>query len=236
MPPEFFQDWQSTGALTLPLRSTVVEGMRRSAQRRLDRTLAPPARCARLEEIVEASLHVVPPALRDDVKLVFPSLHSPTALPLLAITTFHVARMHIIDINDATERERMRLYQRFARFAAAISRKVAARHDLAVCDWADIDGCAAHGERTMTIYDEVSGAKAMLGYRGTLCQCVPVVVHPTHGYANLAVHTMCLRADAADAKAALSEVLREWADGGDDALRDGEDRKDAASSGASAAP
>ena len=223
---------------TQPLHcSTVVQGMRRSTQRRLDRTIAPPARCVRLEETLEASLHVVPPTLLDDVKLVFPSLMSPASLPLLAITTFHVARIHIVDINAATERERMRLYQRFARFAATVSASLAARSDgSAVCDWADIDGCAAHGERTMTIYDEVSGAKAMLGYRGTLCECVPVVVHPTHGHARLAVHTMCLRAASADAKAALSEVLREWADDGGDALRDREDCNGAGSSVASAAP
>ena len=199
-----------------------------SQRRRVDNTLHAPAACALVEEMVEASLHVIPRTLHDDIALVFPELataaavagssggggaHAAASRVLLAIPTFHVSAMQsIIEITDATELERLRLYQRFARFASALGHALRRRDGEAWSDWADLDGSAATTDRTMTIYDEVSGAKAMLGYRGTLCQCVPLIVHPIHGYHRLCVHTIIMWARAEDAKAALVELLAEWCD------------------------
>jgi len=77
---------------------------------------------------------------------------------------------------------------------------------LASLDIPDIDGAATFGRSTITIYDEVSSTRAILGYSTFLYMGVQIVHHPVIGYARLGVHTVLMYARPEDAKEAFGRM------------------------------
>jgi len=166
------------------------------------------------EEYFEASLHQLPRTLTSEIKLVFPDLASraqpnnngDTARKLLAIPTYHTASFSILEINDKTEAERLRLFLRFKTYAQTLSQHLKQIDPLSSLDIPDIDGAATFGRATITIYDEVSSTRALLGYSTFLYMGVQIVHHPVIGYARLAVHTVLMYARPEDAKEAFGRM------------------------------
>jgi len=157
----------------------------------------------------EASLHQLPRTLNNEMKLVFPDLASQnqssdgTTRKLLAIPTYQTAAFSILEINDQTEAERLRLFLRFKSYAQDLSQHLSQIDPLSSLDIPDIDGAATFGRTTVTIYDEVSSTRALLGYSTFLYMGVQIVHHPKIGYSKLAVHTVLMYARPDDAKEAF---------------------------------
>jgi hypothetical protein len=178
-----------------------------AATRRLKRTLVAPCSIQGEEEneIFEASLHEVPRSLHSEIALVFPDLKTDrnSGRQLLALPTYHAAQFSILEINEATEAERLRLFLRFRDFASSFRDQLTKLDPDAFLDIPDIDGAAAFSRSTMTIYDEVTSTRSLLGYSTFLYMGVQMVQHPRFGYAKLALHTMIVWAQKEDVQMLL---------------------------------
>ena len=196
---------------------------RRQAKRQRATRMAP-TRMQHLEDGVEVSLHEVPLSLHTECCLVYPSLREHiraakmarqaaapgTARQLLAIPTFHVAAFDIMHRNDDTEAERARVFARFAHLAN-IYCTLLRRHDPdAFADFSDLEGIASLTESTGTVFDEVSSARALLGYKVVPYMGVPIVHHPVLGSNRLCVHTIILHARLNDALHLLKQFVQEY--------------------------
>ena len=126
---------------------------------------------------------------------------------LMAIPVFLVADFDIIERNTRTEAERLRLWCAFQHFANVFKAMLGQRDPIALSDYSDLDGSAATTRRTGTIYNEVQSCKALLGYRIKLCECVPIVSHPTYGWDHLVVHTVVAWCKVGDARAVLGSLI-----------------------------
>lgn len=184
-------------------------------QRREKNTLLNPRAILPLDEdnygCFEASLHQLPRTLNSEIKLVFPDLASQTqsrdiTRKLLAIPTYQTAAFPILEINDETEAERLRLFIRFKKYAQDFSEHLSQIDPDSLLDIPDIDGSATFTRSTVTIYDEVSSTRAILGYSTFLYMGVQIVQHPRMGYAKLAVHTVLVYARPDDAKEAFRRI------------------------------
>jgi hypothetical protein len=159
----------------------------------------------------EASLHKVPRTMRLDCEMVFPDLRQFLAQnkaaadgrELLAIPTMHRSDFGILERNDKTEGERLRLFLIFSQFATMLKTLLAGVDPGSFVDFPDIDGGAAIGQSSVTIYDEVSSTRSLLGYRVFLYMGVQIVEHPNWGFSNLAVHSILLYTRPTDAEKVL---------------------------------
>lgn len=167
----------------------------------------------------EASLHQIPRTLQSEIALVFPDVASQFILEkknacgnvgskreYLAIPTCHAAEFPIIEINEETEEERLRIFLRFKNFAAEFARRLKQRDASSLVDIPDIDGSATFSRATVTIYDEVASTRSILGYSTFLYMGIQIVHHPRIGYAKLALHTMVLFARPEDARDTYLEM------------------------------
>jgi len=166
------------------------------------------------DDYFEASLHHLPRTLNGEIKLVFPDLASKiqpsydTTRKLLAIPTYQLAAFSILEINEETEAERLRLFLRFKAYAQDLSKHLSQIDPSSSLDIPDIDGSATFSRSTVTIYDEVSSTRAILGYSTFLYMGVQIVQHPRMGYAKLAVHTVLVYARPDDAMEAFRRMER----------------------------
>ena len=162
----------------------------------------------------EVSLHQVPRAIRGECELVFPDLlpflavkkSSSDGRELLALPTMHQADFSILELNEKTEGERLRLFLRFSHFALALKALLSEVDPGSFATFPDIDGGAAVGQSSITIYDEVSSTKSLLGYRVFLYMGVQIIDHPNWGFKKLAVHTILLYARPLQAQAVLLQL------------------------------
>lgn len=182
-----------------------------AALRRAKRTLLAP-RCIQVGEdhSFEVSLHEVPRSLHSDIALVFPDLQTErnSGRQLLVVPTFHAAQFAILEINEATEAERLRLFLGFKEFASSFQENLSKLDPDSFVDIADIDGAATFSRSTVTIYDEVTSTRALLGYSTFLYMGVQLVQHPRLGYGKLALHTMIVWAHKSDVLGLLLDLKR----------------------------
>ncbi len=133
---------------------------------------------------------------------------------LMAVPVFLLANFEIMERNEETEAERLRLWCAFQHFANVFKAMMGQRDALALSDYSDLDGSAATTRRTGTIYNEVQSCKALLGYRIRLCECVPIVSHPQLGWDKLVVHTVVAFCRQSDAQAVLGAMVEGYGRGG----------------------
>mmetsp|Transcript_4846 Transcript_4846/g.10258 ORF Transcript_4846/g.10258 Transcript_4846/m.10258 type:complete len:225 (+) Transcript_4846:129-803(+) len=202
-----------------------------ASKRREKRTILPP-RALLPEKDFEASLHQLSPSLIMEAKLVFPNLvpllssinttnntNNVKIRELLAIPTYHIANFPILERNDTTEEERLRLFLRFQKFAREYSRELNKIDPSSFVDIPDIDGIASFstsnngggGGIGSAIYDEVSSTRSLLGYSTFLYMGVQIVQHPRIHYSKLTVHTVVVWALIDDAKQAFLNVAEAMA-------------------------
>ena len=168
--------------------------------------------------LFQVSLHQIPSHLQDEVKLVFPGVNeilraedddankeetcgeisssssssssSPEQRVLLAIPTVHACGFNVLERNEMTEQERMRVFTRFAHFSNIFTTLLKRQDVAAFADFVDIDGGASTTPGGQAIYDEVMSCKALLGYKLTRYCGVTMVVHPEAGWKRLVLHTI----------------------------------------------
>ena len=170
----------------------------RRHQRRKERTVSQPAILTKSPSntFFQVSLHKIPSSLTQEVKLVFPSLNEllkrkddPERL-LLAIPTLHTTQFEILERNETTELERVRIFTRFAHFSNIFQTLLAKKDPEAFVDYVDIDGGASLTDGGQAVYDECMSMKALLGYKLTNYMGVTMIVHPLQGWKNLTLHTI----------------------------------------------
>lgn len=183
------------------------------SDRRKKRTLLFP-RALLADGDFEASMHELPRTLFSEVKLVFPDIASccnrEDERELLTVPTFHSASFSILEMNEGTDNERLRLFLRFKDYAADFLKELKNIDVSSVGDIPDIDGSATFSRSTVTIYDEVSSTRSLLGYSTFLYMGVQMVQHPRIHYSKLAVHTMVLFAKPGDAMEAFIRLENQY--------------------------
>ena len=164
----------------------------------------------------ELSLHEVPRHLATECQLVFPQLReceqrhtSESARRLLAVPTMHRAAVGILQRNEQTEAERLRVFLQFSHFANVFRVLLRRRDPDAFVDYVALEGAGAIGG-SGAIFDEVSSTKALLGHRVKLYMGVPIIVHPRWGFNRLALHTIVLFGDPRDAADVLGEMAESY--------------------------
>jgi hypothetical protein len=140
------------------------------------------------------------------IELTFAQNHLPTMHIYQAIPTMHRSDFSILERNDKTEEERLRLFLRLSQFAIMLKALLTSVDPGSFLDFPDIDGGAAVGQSSVTIYDEVSSTRSCLGYRVFLYMGVQIVDHPKWGFSNLAVHTILIYARPKDAQNVLLKM------------------------------
>lgn len=184
-----------------------------AAKRREKRTLLPPRPIITTDDDIsyEISLHQLPKTLHNEIALVFPDLAAQnlkdgSGRELLAIPTYHTASMEILERNQTTEDERLRIFLCFKDLATQFRNELSKLDSMSNVDIPDIDGSATFSRSTVTIYDEVSSTRSILGYSTFLYMGVQMVHHPRIGYSKLAIHTMILYGRPDDVKQVFLKV------------------------------
>jgi len=180
----------------------------------------------------EASVHHIPRTLNSEIDVVFPEIASQARREkrqklknndgrrfdasgereYLVLPTFHVANFSILERNDRSEDERVRIFLRFRHFAVEFRKRLAQKDSKAQLDIPDIDGASTFSTsgHTTSAYDEVASTRSVLGYSTFLYMGVQIVHHPRIGYEKLAIHTMVIYARAQDVEEIFYELLKKW--------------------------
>eukprot|EP00536_Pseudo-nitzschia_multiseries_P007850 jgi/Psemu1/18910/gm1.18910_g len=180
----------------------------------------------------EASLHQLPRTLNSEIEVVFPEIASQARQEkrlkrknnigggdneikereYLVLPTFHVANFSILERNDRTEDERLRIFLRFRQFAMEFRNRLAQKDPQSQLDIPDIDGASTFSanSHTTSAYDEVASTRSILGYSTFLYMGVQIVHHPRIGYGRLAIHTIVMYADSKDAEGIYYELRKNY--------------------------
>ncbi|VEU36250.1 unnamed protein product [Pseudo-nitzschia multistriata] len=185
----------------------------------------------------EVSLHRLPRTLNSEIELVFPEIASQAKREkreqakhkkdectkentkrndhkreYLVIPTFHVTRFSILERNDRTEDERIRVFLRFRDFATEFKHRLSQKDPFSRLDIPDIDGASTFSDsvHTNSAYDEVASTRSILGYSTFLYMGIQIVQHPRIGYEKLAIHTIVAYANCRHAAETYLELLKKY--------------------------
>jgi hypothetical protein len=199
----------------------------------------------------EASLHNLPRTLYNEIELVFPDIASQVKYDkqrndkmrimnddnnnnnnnnkreYFVIPTYHIAKHSILELNDKTENERLRIFLRFKNyFVTDFYNLLKQKDQYALLDIPDIDGSASTlfsnsngdsdgcggggGNYSSTIYDEVASTRSILGYSTFLYCGLQIVSHPNYGYEKLAIHTIIIYSRLIDVKETYMELFKRY--------------------------
>jgi hypothetical protein len=129
---------------------------------------------------VEFSVHTIPRAFRLDLQPVLPSIPLEGEPAFLLVPTCQRAAMDLVSWDDAVNREKDLLLERFVAWAAHVCDALAARGY-----WGDyVDPCSGLAVRTphsRIAYPEVDAFETLLKWRTSLAGCCKVLAHPTWG-------------------------------------------------------
>lgn len=147
----------------------------RAAQKRLERTIVSVHEAASVA-CMEVSAHVIASPVAMFMPHVFPEARGHERLRV--VVTVQRARCDIMDRTAATEAERVRLFELFRGYAAALA---ALLPECAFLDHGDIDGTAVRTALGGSSFNEVEVAHSATGYRTTTIGGVTIVDHPRWG-------------------------------------------------------
>mmetsp|Transcript_20198 Transcript_20198/g.31161 ORF Transcript_20198/g.31161 Transcript_20198/m.31161 type:complete len:211 (-) Transcript_20198:488-1120(-) len=159
---------------------------------------------------IEVSAHRIARQITTFLPHVFPDC--PAVGTLSVVCTFQKSKFDIMEINDQTEGERLRMFGGFSRFADRVLTDLeAAVSSGANCpppfaDYADLDGTPCRTSLGGSAFNEVEVARSALGYRLTNVGGVSIIIHPTWGR-NIYVGSIVTSHDEKDIATVLKALL-----------------------------